>query len=369
MVKRLFGLAMLMAWGIPCVFGQADRKTQKIIVITLDGYRWQEVFTGADEKILEHQKLFSNPAASRFWHPDTDIRKKMLMPFFWEVLARNGQLYGNRNFNNKVNCKNNHLLSYPGYHEMFVGYPERKISGNDRIVNPNPTVFEFINKELSSPVAAFTTWDVFPFILREDQSGIMVNAGKEPARGKISALERHLNVKLQSQRRTDLMTVQYAWEYMKRERPNVVFIGLDETDHFAHKGKYTEYLNAAHTADSLIAEIWNWVQQQTDYRNQTTLLITTDHGRGKGKRIWKNHRLMACGSRHIWFAAIGPDTPAFGEMRFKAKYFQKQVAKTIAAFLGLQYENKEPVGEAIQTMLAVPPPILERETLSGALDR
>jgi hypothetical protein len=84
------------------------------------------------------------------------------------------------------------------------------------------------------------------------------------------------------------------------------------------------------------------------------LFITTDHGRGKGKNNWRSHRLLASGSRHIWFAVIGPDTPAFGEMKMKSKTYQNQVAKTIAAFLGLTYDPGERVGEVVQTMLAIP---------------
>src|SRR5690606_32773898 len=91
-------------------------------------------------------------------------------------------------------------------------------------------------------------------------------------------------------------------------------------------------------------------------RDQTTLLITTDHGRGNGKNSWRNHRLLAAGSRHIWFAVIGPDTPAFGEMKIKATTYQNQVAKTIAAFLGLNYQNEQRVGEVVQTMISVPAP-------------
>ena len=41
-------------------------------------------------------------------------------------------------------------------------------------------------------------------------------------------------------------------------------------------------------------------------------------------------------------------------MKMKSKTYQNQVAKTIAAFLGLPYENEEPVGEVVQTMIAVP---------------
>jgi arylsulfatase A-like enzyme len=158
----------------------------------------------------------------------------------------------------------------------------------------------------------------------------------------------------QGEERTDAITFEYALEYMKRERPRVTFISFDGTDHFAHRGRYDEYLKAANSADQMIAHLWEWVQSQPDYRDKTTLFITTDHGRGNGRNNWRKHRLLASGSRHIWFAVIGPDTPSFGEMQMKAKHYQDQVAKTLAAFLGLPYENDRAVGDVVQTMISVP---------------
>lgn len=333
-------------------------ETKNVIIVTLDGLRWQELFDGADESIIKNKK-YSNDQAVRqlFWHTEQGKRKETLMPFVWNIISTRGQLYGNRTLGNKVNCTNHHLISYPGYHEMLVGYRDSKVSSNRKIDNPNATVLEFIQDQpgFRDQVAAFATWDAFPYILRENKSEIYVNAGAEPATGKISRKEKMLNeIQIQSQVRSDSLTFQYALEYLKRERPRVTFIGFDETDQHAHAGRYDEYLQAAHNADNMIAQLWNWVQSQPDYQDQTTLFITTDHGRGTGVNNWRKHRLLASGSRHIWFAVIGPDTPAFGEMKIKSKTYQNQVAKTIAAFLGLNYQNKQAVGAVVQTMVAIP---------------
>ena len=341
----------------PSCYAQKNQ-TENVIVVTLDGLRWQELFQGADPSIPDHKNYVNDPDAIRPFVEGSGLdRRQALMPFMWKVIANEGQLYGNREYKNKVNCTNHHLISYPGYSEMFVGFRHKKVSSNRKVENPHATVFESIEKHrgFKDEVAAFATWDAFPFILRESRSDILVNAGKEPARGNISRREKLLN-ELQSARdaRSDSMTFQYAFEYLKRERPRVTFIGFDETDQHAHAGRYGAYLLAAHRADQMIARLWAWVQSQPDYRNKTTLLVTTDHGRGSGRNNWRKHRLLAAGSRHIWFAVIGPDTPAFGEMKIKATTYQNQVAKTIAAFLGLPYRNKEPVGNVVQTMISIP---------------
>jgi hypothetical protein len=102
----------------------------------------------------------------------------------------------------------------------------------------------------------------------------------------------------------------------------------------------------------MIGKLWQWIQSQEDYRDQTTLIITTDHGRGYGsKSSWKNHGRLSFGSSQMWFAIIGPDTPSLGEMTIKEQYFQKQVAKTASSLLGLEYSNVKPIGEVIHSMI------------------
>lgn len=338
--------------------GAQAPETRNIILITLDGLRWQEVFQGVDNDIAGKEKYVESPALiEAFDHVSDRSSRQRLMPFFWNVVARQGQLYGNRKLKNRVNCTNDHLISYPGYSEMLVGF-DGGVSSNEKVDNPHATVFEYIEgyPGFQDEVAIFATWDAFPYIFRQSTSALLVNAGKDIARGPISRRERMLNDMLRTHPRSDSITFQYAMEYLKRERPRVTFIGFDETDHYAHKGKYDKYLDAAHRADAMIAQLWDWVQSQPDYRNKTTLFITTDHGRGNGKNNWRKHRLLAAGSRHIWFAVIGPDTPAFGEMKVRATTYQNQVAKTLAAFLSLPYENEEPVGAIVQTMIAVPLP-------------
>ena len=350
--------AVFLAILVPCTTAKAqETETENIILVTLDGLRWQEVFEGADQAIIDQGKYINNAGNIEKYSGRADESRKALMPFLWNVVGSKGQLYGNRHYGNKVNCTNHHLLSFPGYSEMLVGFRHPWVSSNRKVNNPHATVFETIENHahFRNEVAAFATWDAFPYILRESQSDIYVNAGNDIAQGRLSSHEKELNdLMADGQQRSDSMTFQYAMEYLKRERPRVTLIGFDATDYYAHRGKYDAYLHAARDADRMIEQLWQWVQSQPDYRDKTTMFITTDHGRGNGKNNWRKHRLLARGSRHIWFAVIGPDTPAFGEMKIKSKSYQNQVAKTLAAFLGMHYENEQPVGDVLQTMISVP---------------
>jgi hypothetical protein len=333
-----------------------ELKTENVVIVTLDGYRWREVFGGADKKILFRDKYVRDTTVqSRFWSDDLQARRKMLMPFFWNVISEKGQLYGNRNFDNGISCANKTLYSYSGYSEMFVGFHDRRVNDNDPIQNPNYTVLEALNKDkkYKGSVAAFSTWQTMPYILREDVSKIPVNSGGDKAKGtKLTAREKKINGIIDHEKnphgdRYDKFTFQYAMEYMKREKPKVVFISFDETDEHGHGGRYDEYLKSAHEADSMISHLWTWIQSQEQYKDKTTLLITTDHGRGKSPRGWKRHAILFSGSAQIWLAVLGPDTPPLGEMKNFARLKQQQIAQTIASLLEFPYSNVQPTGEPI----------------------
>jgi hypothetical protein len=337
--------------------------TENVFIITLDGLRWQELFGGADSVLVTNKDFVTDPLGLKnsFWADSPEERRKILMPFFWSVISGEGQLYGNRFYDNKVDCSNKMWFSYPGYNEILCGFADdARIKSNNKIDNPNVTVLEFLNtqRELKGKVAAFGSWDVFPFIINEMRSGIPVNAGFETASGNsLSPRELFLN-ELQSQVpspwssvRLDAFTHHYAKEYIQRHSPRVVYISYGETDDFAHDGKYDAYLRSAHQTDAFIKDLWLTVQANPKYKNKTTFLITTDHGRGTTPiDTWRSHGREISGSDQIWLAVIGPDTPSTGEVRKNAQYHQNQVAKTAAAFLGYDYSNEKPVGPVINEM-------------------
>ncbi|MEX2235286.1 MAG: alkaline phosphatase family protein [Cyclobacteriaceae bacterium] len=238
---------------------------------------------------------------------------------------------------------------------MLTGFVDRRIRSNDPIENPNYTVLEFIHRQpgFENKVAAFATWEVFPFILREETSAIPVYVANELIKSAIPVSipgDEEPGVHDYSTI-GDSVTFYSALSFLKSRMPRVLFIGFDGTDHQAHVGDYGKYLSAAHHADEMISRLWTWLQSQLSYKDQTALVVTTDHGRGKGHRgSWKNHGRLAFGSGQAWFAVIGPGTRAYGEMKNEARYSLGQVAKTAAAVLGLDYYNVKPVGDAIETM-------------------
>ena len=59
--------------------------TNNVVLITLDGVRWEEIFSGADPNIINNKKLVSDILKTNetYWDDKSDVRRKKLMPFLW----------------------------------------------------------------------------------------------------------------------------------------------------------------------------------------------------------------------------------------------------------------------------------------------
>ena len=69
------------------------------------------------------------------------------------------------------------------------------------------------------------------------------------------------------------------------------------------------------------------------------MIITVDHGRGTTKTSWKSHGASVHDAGEIWMMAIGPDTPASGEMKSQGQWQSAMVARTIFQLLGMEYPD------------------------------
>jgi hypothetical protein len=361
-MKKIILITLISVQGVLIFsYGQNRRKTENVFIITLDGLRWQEVFTGADSLLITNKTFVKDPVglSATYWAETATERRATLMPFLWKDLARQGQIYGNRNYRNNVNVTNTMWFSYPGYNEILCGYADdTRIKTNNKILNPNVTVLEYINRDqkFNGKVAAFGSWDVFPYIINEERSGVPVNAGFEKATGSsLSEKEKILN-ELQDEVpspwatvRLDAFTHHFLMEHLRKHTPKVVYVAYGETDDFAHDGKYDAYLRSARQSDAFIKQLWQYVQSTPAYKDKTTFIITTDHGRGTiPLDAWRNHGREVAGADQIWFAVIGPDTPPAGEIKTAGQVYQNQFAKTVAAFLGIDYKSVSPIGEVIK---------------------
>ena len=323
-------------------------KTEYVLWITFDGLRWQEVFGGGDERLMNADDggVKNEKALRGRFHRDTaEARRRELLPFFWDVIARQGQLFGDPQHDAVVMVTNGRFFSYPGYQEILCGFPDERITSNAKIPNRNVTVLEWLHRRpgFDGQIAAYCSWDVFPFIINQQRSGIPVNAGWQPlddAGGAgPTALLNELAVETPhywDNVRYDIFTFYGAFRHLTRESPRLLYVAFGETDDWAHAGRYDLYLDSAQRTDGYVRRLWEATQAVPQMAGKTTLVITTDHGRGVTRDGWKNHGAHLPGSDQIWIAVLGPDTESLG-IRKGIQTSQSQVAATVAALLDENY--------------------------------
>lgn len=341
------------------------RRTKNVVLVLIDGMRWQEVFTGAEEPLMNKENGGVEDVdglKKAYWRTTPNERRTALMPFLWSTGIGNGQLYGNRLKASPVNVTNNFHFSYPGYSEMICGFADPAINSNAAKPNRNVSVFEWLNKkpEFAGKVAVFGAWETVNAIVNKDRCGFPVFSGIDAVNvGPISPAQAVLN-KVKAETRWpwgtepyDAVTFYSALEYLKANRPRAMWITLGETDEFCHEGRYDHYLNAAHDTDRWLGELWNTLQSLDQYRGQTTLIVAVDHGRGNAPKDWMNHGVTHPGSDCIWIAIMGPDTPHDGEMHDTPQIKQSQIAATVAAAVGEDFCAENPkAAKPIPTAIA-----------------
>ncbi len=324
---HLLLVAAFAVWTAHCAAAAPKRATENVILFMTDGLRWQEVFGGADKILLDKENggvEDVDALAKAYWRETPQERREVLMPFLWNVIARQGQIYGSQAKGSVAYVTNGHNFSYPGYNETLCGYADPRIDSNDKRPNPNVTVFEWLNRKpgIQGHVTAVGCWDVFPFIFNTDRCGFYVNAGYDPlVDGKSTARLDLLNALKQETPRKwggepfDSITFHSALEHIKLKQPRLAFISLNETDAWGHARRYDEYLTAAHRVDAYLKMLWETLQAMPQYQGKTTLIFSPDHGRGDAPIEWKNHGAKQPESKFIWIAFLGPTRPRWASGR------------------------------------------------------
>lgn len=329
--------------------------SQNVVLVMTDGLRWQELFRGADESLMTPDHYYDgrnvNELKRQFLAPSPEERRKLLMPFVWETLVARGQMFGDRDLGSDASVTNGFNFSYPGYSETLTGHGDPRISSNDNVPNPNITVLEWLNKQpgLEHQSAAFGAWATINGIVNKERCGFPVNAGYDPF--ELTPMTSELTLvngwkadspRIWDDEPFDAPEFDTAMEYVKAQHPRVLFLSLGETDDWAHGGNYGEYLLSAHRVDQYLERLWTALQSMPQYRNKTTLIFTTDHGRGGDGDGWKSHGQKLPDSKHIFIGLLGSGIAPTGLQAHVAPVTQSQIAATVAGLLGKNWNAAEP---------------------------
>jgi len=355
MSLRLLLLSCLLSC---CAWGHAAgsaAKPRNVVLVTLDGVRVQEMFGGADIAVMKHlargAPLDGNASYQRYWAPSAEERRARIMPFLWGTLLRqHAWIAGDPAKRSHVEVTNRFHTSYPGYAEILTGRAhDEVIVDNKEQRIPVPTVLEFARRELQLPrsaVAAFSSWDLTNSFAEHEPGTITLNAGfaayasGDPGLRALSAAQGEMVAWDGS--RFDYITERFALDYLKRERPRLLYVLLGDTDEVAHDGRYELLLQSLRHADHFLEELWTQLQAMPQYRDNTVLIVTADHGRGKTPDFWGSHDEEIEAAKNIWLVVAAPDDARRGEIEGGPTLYQNQIAATIAKALGLDFDRAYP---------------------------
>ncbi|MEX1993668.1 MAG: hypothetical protein WD929_03310 [Steroidobacteraceae bacterium] len=360
-MTRLLAATALLAGGLAgCVATSQPVPVPadpRVILVTLDGVRIQELFGGMDPVIANATEAESgiyeiDVTRARYWRETAALRREALMPFFWKTLVPAGLVLGNPALGSAVTVRNSQWFSYPGYAEMLTGEPQPEIQSNDFVRYPHETVLDYAKRSLGlrpAEVAQFGSWDGFKYAASRQDGTFLMNGAYDPVPSELSTPEmdtlvglRRQVMQLWEESSNDVLTFRLGLAYLKTHQPRVLWLGLGQSDDWAHARRYDRLLDYLHLVDGLIADLWTTVQSHPRYRGRTTLVVTTDHGRGRTPVDWAEHDVAIEGSQDIWIAVIGPDTPALGEVRDYPGVTQSDIAATLLQALGLDPDAFNP---------------------------
>jgi hypothetical protein len=345
----LLVLIALATLGAPAPSAQAP-PPRNVILITLDGARTQEIFGGLDLDVLraglkKDETVEQTRAYQQYWADTPEARRARVMPFFWnEWMTADGSIAGNRSRGSRFGIRNTKRFSYPGYAEILTGEPhDAVIDSNDNKRYPFPTVLEILQRRLGlgrEQVAAFGSWETFRWITASKADAFVVNAGYQAFSSSDADASRWSREQFEAHSpwdsvRHDMFTFRLALTHLETARPRVLYLALGETDDWAHGERYDRVLQTLALTDAWFKELWTWLQNDPQYRGNTSILVTVDHGRGRTAADWGRHGEKVDGAQETWLAAIGPDWPRRGEWTDAPDGYANQVAATLAKTMGV----------------------------------
>lgn len=346
-------LVLALIFACAALSGRAgnDLKTERLVLVTLDGVRCEELFGGLDLSVMKHfagKKALKDISTYRqFWDSDPEMRRVKLWPFFWgQLMVEHGSVMGNAQQGSVVQLRNRWRVSYPGYSEIVTGrVDDRRIKSNDPVYNPNESVLEGLlhHRGLGyHQVAVFASWDVMRFIVQREENTLFCNTGFQvyesanPLTRSLSRLQFETRTPWDSVR-SDAYTFRFAMQHFETYLPEVLFLALGETDDWAHEKRYDRVLESIHQADDYLRQLWRWIEQHDEYAGRTTLLITTDHGRGRTPFTWQHHNDKLPGAKNTWLAVVSPDVSKRGEWAHHRGLESREIAATLARFGGYDF--------------------------------
>lgn len=331
------------AWGRPAARGRgALASVDSVILITLDGVRWQEVFGGVDARLAERARLPRRAI----------VGAEQLLPEIHALFFEGGTVLGDPRLPGGMAASGPRYVSLPGYVELITG-ARSACRENDC----EPALGETLAEEIAGSAggapgasAVFASWERIGRLAASEPRRVHVRAGREPG-------EEGPPYPGRGDYRQDRFTAALAVRHLLEHRPRFLWIALGDTDEWAHRDDYRGYLDALRDSDAFIGEIAAHLDAMGEHGAATALLVTTDHGRDPG---FTEHGGEASGA--TWLLARGATIPRGGAVGTRSRRHLRDVAPTVRAWLGLPPRACEGCGQPIEELLGAAAPLAQRGT-------
>lgn len=321
-----------------------DPVLTNVIVVTIDGARWQEVFRGVDEKLDDHD----------------------FAPIFSWLRGKGnteGFLWGDPRRREEVVVANKSWSSLPAYQSIFAGAVQ-VCKSNACGRTKAHTLQERLTDSTDSQGAGFThanvatiaSWEKIALAVEHDEHSSFVNAGNEPLfDGEIDEELKLINEQQKKDpppwggSRKDKYTFQHALRYLKVHEPRFLYISFVDADEWGHRGNYPEYVKSLRFYDEALRTLAQVVDAMKDYGESTTILVTTDHGRGSDSD-WGEHGSGFPGSEKVWIYGRNALTSQekIARSHPSRKITHLDIRPTVEALFGLKPEGP---GKVISELL------------------
>jgi hypothetical protein len=321
----------------------------QVVVVTLDGARYREIFDGIDPQLAAER----GPIRGAVNAPEE------LMPNLHRLMAQ-GAALGAPGHGASISASGPQFLSLPGYSEIFTG---RRVTGcadnGCRGTSAHSIADELAEQPRGWKTAVITSWPDIARVAGQNPD-VAVSAGRHAGATR-AHFERAdaVGVALRKAEaeapwpgdgdfRRDRFTAELSLAYLRAERPDYLFVGLGETDEFAHQGNYAGYLEALREADRYLGELSAELLARAQNGVRTALFITADHGRAA---TFKDHGQAFPESARVWLVASGQAIAARGLVASPADRHLADITPTVRVLFGLPADRSQSAGFPLWELL------------------